>query len=112
VPVIRGFDQLSVLLREFAVYYNEHRGHARLGGARPVVVYRGEQTLPITLERRIFADTKTTAYRLAAQVSYHHSVAVEPLLSRILAHLSRPSARPEPTLAAFTPQIQGPVSPS
>ncbi len=75
VPVIRGLDHLGQLLRDFAVYYNEYRGHATLGGAVPEVIHRGEQwtkpeksakMLPPNLERRVFADTQITAYRRAA----------------------------------------------
>jgi len=75
VPVIRGLDHLSQLLQDFAVYYNEYRGHATLGGALPSVIHRGEQwtrpansakTLPPNIGRRIFSDTQITAYRLAA----------------------------------------------
>jgi hypothetical protein len=63
------------LLRDFAVYCNDYRGHTTLGGAVPAVMYRGERwdkpaksakTLPTNLERRVFPDTKITAYRLAA----------------------------------------------
>ena len=75
VPVIRGLEHLDHLLRDFAVYYNEYRGHATLGGAVPSVIHRGEQwakpeksakTLPPNIERRVFPDTQITAYRLAA----------------------------------------------
>ena len=75
VPVIRGLDHLSQLLQDFQVYYNTYRGHTTLGGAVPAVMHCGEQwnkpeksakTLPVTLERRVFADTRITAYRLAA----------------------------------------------
>jgi hypothetical protein len=75
VPVIRGLDHLDQLLRDFVVYYNEYRGHATPGGAVPAVIHRGEQwtkpersakTLPPNVERRVFPDTKITAYRLAA----------------------------------------------
>ncbi len=75
VPVVRGLDHLSQLLQDFAIYYNEYRGHATLGGAVPSVIHRGEQwsrprksakTLPPNIERRVFADTQITAYRLAA----------------------------------------------
>jgi transposase InsO family protein len=75
VPVIRGLDHLDQLLRDFAVYYNEYRGHATLGGAVPSVIHRGERwtrpgksakRLPINIERRVFADARITAYRLAA----------------------------------------------
>jgi transposase InsO family protein len=75
VPVIRGFDHLSLLLQNFEVYYNEYRGHTTLGGAVPSVIHRGEQwtkpeksakTLPPNIERRLFPDTQIIAYRLAA----------------------------------------------
>ena len=75
VPVIRGLDHLGQLLGDFVLWYNEYRGHATLGGAVPSMIHRGEQwtkpeksakTLPINIERRVFADTRITAYRLAA----------------------------------------------
>jgi transposase InsO family protein len=75
VPVIRGLDHLSRLLREFEVYYNAYRGHTTLGGAVPEVIHRGEQwikpeksarNVPAGIERRVFTETQITAYRLAA----------------------------------------------
>ena len=75
VPVLRGLDHLRQLLQDFAVYYNDYRGHSRLGGAVPALVHRGEQwtrpeksakTVPAAIERRLFADARITAYRLAA----------------------------------------------
>jgi len=75
VPVIRGLDHLDRLLHDFAIYYNDYRGHATLGGASPAAIYRGEQwsrpeksakALPTRIERHVFADTGITAYRLAA----------------------------------------------
>ncbi len=75
VPVIRGLDHLNQLLRDFAIYYNEYRGHATLCGAPPAVIHRGGQwirpeksarRLPPNIERRVFPDTRITAYRLAA----------------------------------------------
>lgn len=75
VPVIRGLDHLAQLLRDFVVYYNQYRGHARLGGALPAVIHRGEQWIkpeksakqpPPNVECRVFSDTRITAYRLAA----------------------------------------------
>ena len=75
VPVIRGLDHLEQLLHDFEIYYNEYRGHTKLGGALPSVIHRGQQwnkpeksakTLPVNVERRVFADTQITAYRLAA----------------------------------------------
>jgi transposase InsO family protein len=75
VPVIRGLDHLSQLLHDFETYYNEYRGHTRLGGAVPSVMHRGEhwtkpeksaKVVPANVERCIFADTQITACRLAA----------------------------------------------
>ena len=75
VPAIRGLDHLAELLGDFVLWYNDYRGHATLGGALPAVIYRGEQwskpeksakTLPLNFERRVFAETQITAYRLAA----------------------------------------------
>jgi hypothetical protein len=73
--MIRAADHLELLLSEFAVYYNEYRGHMTLRGAVPQAVHRGERwqrpdrsakALAGTVERRFFPDTRTTAYRLAA----------------------------------------------
>ena len=75
VPVIRSLDHLHRLLQDFVVYYNEYRGHATLDGAVPVLIYQDEEwrkpvksakEIPISIERRVFADTGITAYRLAA----------------------------------------------
>jgi putative transposase len=75
VPVIRGLDHLSQLLHNFAIYYNEYRGHTTLGGAIPSVIHRGEQWarpeksakgIAENVQRRLFPDTQITAYRLAA----------------------------------------------
>jgi transposase InsO family protein len=75
VPVVRSLDHLGQLLRDFQVYYNEYRGHGRLGGAVPACIHRGEQwtkplrsakAVPAAIERRVFADARVTAYRLAA----------------------------------------------
>lgn len=75
VPVIRGLEHLSQLLRQFETYYNEYRGHTKLDGAIPAVIHRGEQwskpeksakMLPANIERCFFSDTQITAYRLAA----------------------------------------------
>jgi putative transposase len=75
VPVACSLDHLGQLLRGFEVYYNEHRGHSRLGGAVPACIHRGEQwskpvrsakAVPVALERHVFADARVTAYRLAA----------------------------------------------
>jgi transposase len=74
-PVLRGFDHLVVLLADFERYYNHYRGHSTLGGAPPAVIHQGQQwlkpphsakVLPLAIERRVFADTRVTAYRLTA----------------------------------------------
>ncbi len=75
VAIIRGADHLEQLLHEFAVYYNEYRGHTTLGGATPDVIHRrvhwarpdrSAKTLPPGVERRHFAEARVTAYRVAA----------------------------------------------
>ena len=75
VVVIRGLDHLNQLLDDFSEYYNHWRGHSTIGGAVPAVIHRGEgwqrpdraaKTLPGAIERRLFPDTRVTAFRLAA----------------------------------------------
>ena len=75
VAMIRGADHLKQLLSEFAVYYNEYRGHMTLGGATPGVIHRrlhwerpdrSAKTLQPGIERRHFAEARVTAFRLAA----------------------------------------------
>jgi putative transposase len=75
VPVIRGLDHLSQLLKDFEIYYNDYRGHTKLGGAAPSLIHRDGQwakpeksakTVPVEVERRFFPHTQITAYRLAA----------------------------------------------
>ncbi len=76
VPLIRGLDHLSELLAAFAVYYNEYRGHRRLGRATPLMLYRGQiwrrpnrsaKTLLGSVRTRHFAETRITVYELAAR---------------------------------------------
>jgi len=73
VPVIRGFDHLTVLCREFREWYNEWRPHMTLDGARPDDVYSGDEfrrpdrdakKVPWNIERRVFRATRVTGYRL------------------------------------------------
>jgi transposase InsO family protein len=75
VPVIRGLDHLADLLVDFELYCNHYRGHMALGGAVPETVHRGEcwhkpaltaKCVSGIIECRLFPDTRTTAYRLAA----------------------------------------------
>jgi transposase InsO family protein len=75
VPIIRGLDHLGQLCDDFTEYYNGWRGHSTIGGAAPSLIHRGEvwqrldrsaKTLLGTVERRLFPDTRVTAFRLAA----------------------------------------------
>ena len=75
VPIIRGLDHLGELLADFAVYYNDYRGHRRLDGATPASRYLGRNWQkpdrfakrlagPIRLRR--FREQRITVYELAA----------------------------------------------
>jgi len=75
VPLIRGLDHLSGLLADFAVYYNQCRGHRRFDGATPSMVYEGRhwekpersaKTLQAPIRVRHFAEPRITVYELAA----------------------------------------------
>jgi transposase InsO family protein len=75
VALIRDFDHLAALLDDFVIWYNGYRGHMTLGGAPPLVVHQGQRwqkpqhsakMLPLAIERRVFVDTRVTAYRLVA----------------------------------------------
>ncbi len=75
VPVTRELDHLADLLADFGLWYNDYRGHMRVGGARPSAVGRGEgwerpdpsaKALPRNIQRRFFPEVRITAYRLAA----------------------------------------------
>ncbi len=74
VAVIRGLDDLSQLLDDFSEYYNHRPGHSTIGGAVPWAILRGDRwqrpdrsvkTLSGATERRLFPDTRVTAFRLA-----------------------------------------------
>ncbi len=75
VPILRGADHLEQLLSDFAVYYNEYRGHMTLEGAVPDAVHSGQhwqrpersaKGVPVRMERRHFTEVRVTAFRLAA----------------------------------------------
>jgi len=75
VPLIRGFNHLTKLLNSFTDYYNNWRGHTKLEGAMPAVIYlnrhwnKPEKTskqITGQMEERFFQETRTTAFRLAA----------------------------------------------
>jgi len=73
VPVIKGFDHLTLLCTEFQSWYNAQRPHMTLEGFRPDDLYysrkpetpkREAKTVPSNVERHVFAETRLTAYRL------------------------------------------------
>jgi len=75
VPIIKGFDHLASLCREFENWYNAWRPHMTLEGLRPNDLYYNRKpetpkpnakTVPSDIERHVFAETRLTAYRLKA----------------------------------------------
>jgi hypothetical protein len=74
VRVIRGLNHLSQVLDDFSEYY-DWRGHSTIGGAVPSVTHHGDRwqrpdrsakTVFGSIDRRLFPDTRVTAFRLAA----------------------------------------------
>ncbi len=73
VPLIKGFDHLTVLCRKFDNWYNAWRPHMTLEGLRPDDLHYNRKcetpthdakSVPNNIERHVFAETRTTAYRL------------------------------------------------
>jgi len=73
VPLIKGFDHLTLLCTEFEGWYNTWRPHMTLEGLRPDDSYydrepkepkRDAKTVPGNIERHVFTETRVTAYRL------------------------------------------------
>lgn len=73
VPLIRGTQHLAELCACFVVWHNEWRPHMTLSGCRPVDFYcrdtpepvaRDAKVVPINIERRHFAETRVTGFRL------------------------------------------------
>ncbi len=73
VPLIKGFDHLTLLCSTFESWYNAWRPHMTLEGIRPDDLYydrkpemptHDAKTVPSDIERHVFAETRTTAYRL------------------------------------------------
>ena len=65
--------QVTSLCREFESWYNGWRPHMTLEGFRPDDLYYGRKpaspnrkakTVPGTIDRHVFAETRLTAYRL------------------------------------------------
>ena len=72
VPIIKGFDHLTLLCKEFGSWYNSWRPHMSLDGVRPDDVYydkkpkkpeRDSKTVPCNIEHRLFRETRITGYR-------------------------------------------------
>ncbi len=73
VPIIKGFDHLTMLCEEFECWYNGWRPHMTLDGLRPDDVYynrkpekpkRDSKRLPCNIEQHLFRETRTTGYRM------------------------------------------------
>jgi transposase InsO family protein len=73
VAIIKRFDHLTMLCKEFQYWYNIWRPHMTLDGIRPDDVYydkkpeepkRDSKRLPCNIEQHLFRETHTTGYRL------------------------------------------------
>jgi len=73
VPIIKNFDHLTMLCKEFENWYNTWRPHMTLDGLRPDDVYyekkpvkpkRDAKTVPCNIEHHRFQETRFTGYRL------------------------------------------------
>ncbi len=73
VPIIKGFDHLTMLCEEFECWYNSWRPHMTLDGIRPDDVYydkkpekpkRDSKTVPCHINQHLFRKTRVTGYRL------------------------------------------------
>jgi len=75
VPIIKGFDHLTMLCEEFECWYNSWRPHMTLEGFRPDDIYynkkpkkpkRDSKTVPCHIDQHLFRETRITGYRLKA----------------------------------------------
>jgi putative transposase len=73
VPIIKGFDHLTMLCKEYENWYNRWRPHMTLDGLRPDDVYyekkpekpkRDAKTVQCNIEHHRFEETRITGYRL------------------------------------------------
>ncbi|TET65435.1 MAG: transposase, partial [Candidatus Aminicenantes bacterium] len=73
VPIIKGFDHLTMLCEEFECWYNSWHPHMTLDGIRPDDVYydkkpekpkRDSKTVPCHIQQHLFRETRITGYRL------------------------------------------------
>ncbi len=72
VAIIKDFDHLTELCKEFEAWYNSWRPHMTLDGLRPDDVYydkkpdkpkRDAKTVSCNIEQRFFRETRITGYR-------------------------------------------------
>jgi len=75
VPIVKGFDHLTMLCEEFECWYNSWRPHMTLEGFRPDDIYynkkpkrpkRDSKIVPCHIEQHLFRETRITGYRLKA----------------------------------------------
>jgi len=75
VPIIKGFDHLTMLCEEFEFWYNSWRPHMTLEGFRPDDIYYNKKpkkpkhdskTVPCHIDQHLFRETRITGYRLKA----------------------------------------------
>ena len=73
VVLIKEFHHLTMLCKEFEIWYNSWRPHMTLDGLQPDDVYyeknpekpkRDAKTVPCKIEQRFFRETRITGYRL------------------------------------------------
>jgi hypothetical protein len=73
VPIIKGFDHLTMLCKEFQYWYNVWYPHMTLDGIRSDDVYydkkpeepqRDAKTVPTHVEEHLFQETRVIGYRL------------------------------------------------
>ena len=73
VPLIRGRGHLTAWCTSFLLWHNDWRPHLTLDGFRPAdaygrempeVVPREAKVVPLNIERREFAETRTVGFRL------------------------------------------------
>lgn len=73
--LIRGFEHLQCICREFCAWYNEWRPHTRSGGATPEMVYslkkwrkpdKDDKTVPRNIQTKLFHETGIVGFKIAA----------------------------------------------
>ena len=74
VPLLKGFDHVTDLCEQFAIWHNGWRPHMRLDGAvpndfycrdRPEPVDHRAKVVPLDIQRRWFAEAGVTGFLLA-----------------------------------------------